>query len=407
MKIATVLFTYNRSKHTKAVLDALEHSEIMPESLYIFQDGMKENDDREEWETVNKIIKNVSFCKTKTYIDFYNKGLADSIVNGLNLVFAENDAVIVLEDDCVPHPQFITYMETCLNKYNHEKSVYTIGGCAWDIELDRVKEDAYFNQRFSSWGWATWKDRWDQYERDYMLLKRMLKNPQIKERVAVWGADLSNYLVGNIMGINDSWAVFWALKIIEQNGYCLSPYESLIKNIGFDGSGTHCGTLKMALKYQENENLKEYILPDKIVSTKECEEAFQDMLSWTPTVDRFRAFQDLMLSMLTDLKGSDYCKRICSKIRHQNIAIWGTGKICDFLIEELKDSFHIECIVLSKPDCSVYRGIQVVSAADLPDDVKEIIVIPFYDLEKIRRKMKRSEKNAELTGFDSLLKSSM
>ena len=53
MKIATILFTYNRSEHTKKVLDALKENSVLPEKLYVFQDGLKIETHKEEWEKVN------------------------------------------------------------------------------------------------------------------------------------------------------------------------------------------------------------------------------------------------------------------------------------------------------------------------------------------------------------------
>ena len=58
MNIATILFTYNRPKHTKQVLDALSRSTVLPNKLYIFQDGPKITTDKKEWklfEILNRI----------------------------------------------------------------------------------------------------------------------------------------------------------------------------------------------------------------------------------------------------------------------------------------------------------------------------------------------------------------
>ncbi|WP_230853629.1 hypothetical protein, partial [Vibrio harveyi] len=39
----------------------------------------------------------------------------------------------------------------------------------------------------------------------------------------------------------NTWAVFWYATIFEHNGLCLNPTESLVFNIGNDGSGENCG----------------------------------------------------------------------------------------------------------------------------------------------------------------------
>ena len=62
MNVATILFTYNRSAHTEKVLKALQESTILPQKLYIFQDGLKEEGHRAEWEKVSSLIQKVDFC---------------------------------------------------------------------------------------------------------------------------------------------------------------------------------------------------------------------------------------------------------------------------------------------------------------------------------------------------------
>ena len=389
--------------HTKAVLQALFENEVLPEKLFVFQDGKKESTDLEEWEKVNKEINEVSYSNVEVVVSQKNKGLADSIISGLEQVFREYDAVVVLEDDCVPHPKFMSYMTECLKKYDKEKKVYSVSGYAWPIDITQNGEDAYFCQRFSSYGWGIWKDRWDQFEQDYMLLKKILRDDHAKERLDIWGADLQSHLVGNITGKCDSWAVFLALKVIEKDGYCLCPFESLIENIGFDGTGVHCGTGKTKNKYREKYNLADYILPENISCSQECKDAFRDMLTATPTVDKFRAYQDLLISLLEKLQLSGGQADAFSKFNDKAIAIWGTGKICDFLIKKLDGICNVRCIIQSKPTSDKYRDIPVIMIEDLPDNIEEIIVIPFYDIEKLERKTKNCHYKVKLIGFDTLL----
>ena len=59
MNIATILFTYNRSYHTNEVIKALEQNIILPQKLYIFQDGLKSEEHRDEWEKTQQVIQNI------------------------------------------------------------------------------------------------------------------------------------------------------------------------------------------------------------------------------------------------------------------------------------------------------------------------------------------------------------
>lgn len=274
MKIATVLFTYNRSYHTKQVIDALKHNIILPQKLFIFQDGLKQGMDGREWEKVNDLIYGIDWCDKEIIVSQYNRGLADSIVTGINYAFRDYEATIVLEDDCVSTSNFICFMQQCLEKYKNNKKIYSISGYNLPLSLKKKKYDIYGCGRISSWGWATWKDRWDIFEKDYELVKKMKKGKKESENLALWGSDLEEMLVANVRGNIDSWAVFWALNVIAREGICIYPYESFIRNIGTDGSGVHCG---ITSKYDVDmiyEEKKEFCLPDNIGFLDETKKAF-------------------------------------------------------------------------------------------------------------------------------------
>lgn len=48
----------------------------------------------------------------------------------------------------------------------------------------------------------------------------------------------------------DSWAIFWYFQFYKNKGLTLYPSKSLVHNIGFDGSGVHCGDNKVEKKLE-------------------------------------------------------------------------------------------------------------------------------------------------------------
>lgn len=274
MEIATLLFTYNRSRHTKTVLDALSKNTRLPDKLFIFQDGLRNGGDTAEWQKVNDLIKNVNWCETERIVSECNKGLASSIVSGINYVFENYEAVIVLEDDCVPAISFIDFMYQCFEKYWDNENVFSVGGYASPVEMKKTSWDVYGYGRISSWGWGTWKDRWQNFEKDYELIKKLKQNEESSRHLAMWGSDLESTLVGNVTGACDSWAVFWALAVIKEKGVCVAPYESLVRNIGLDGSGVHCGVTDRYDVTLMEKRKKVFALPDELVIEDEVAEAF-------------------------------------------------------------------------------------------------------------------------------------
>lgn len=296
MDVATILFTYNRSAHTKKVLEALQKNTVLPQKLYIFQDGLKTEGHREEWEKVNALIQEVDFCPVEVKVSDKNKGLAESVVSGINYVFAENDAVIVLEDDCVPAVDFITFMQQCFEKYRDDRKVYSVSGLAWPMALQKDKYDIYGCGRISSWGWGTWKDRWEGYSRDKQFLERIKQDKDKSRNLAVWGNDCEQMLLGTIAGTLDSWAVYWTLHVIENRGICISPYQSLIRNIGLDGTGVHCGSNEKFEMVLSNEKKGKFILPDRINILPATEEAFAEIHgSYTAVNKEDSAKEDVLI----------------------------------------------------------------------------------------------------------------
>ena len=405
MKIGTIIFAYNRSEHMRQVLEALSQNDVLPEKLYLFQDGMKESTNIDEWNKVGELIRDVNWCETEVHISEKNKGLASTIVSGVSYVLRECDAVIVLEDDCVPHKQFMRFMVSALYTYQKEEKVYSVSGYAWNIDLVHQAEDAYFNGRCSSYGWGTWKDRWRQYEEDYNILTRIRKDPEANERLRIWGNDLENMLLGKVVSANDSWAVFWALKIIEMGGYCLNPYKQLIHNIGFDGSGVHSFSAKrqdtFAMWDREYQNMLHF--PQKLECTDECKEEFQFLFGGKHGTEKWKLYQDILLKWI-QMKQKGKTIRVPNDFK-DDIAIWGKGKVYDCLIQEIKDQTLVKYIVESRPYIEEYNSIPVVSIKALPEDIKHIIVIPFFDLEIIETKVKKLRPDISLLGMDELLQS--
>lgn len=393
MKIATILFTYNRSRHTEEVITALRSSKILPEKLFVFQDGLKCEAHRSEWEKVNILLRKIDWCDHEIIISEKNKGLAESVIFGVNYVFKKFEAIIVLEDDCVPHPGFMTFMTQSLQKYRFRKEVYSVSGYSYPVDVKTNGKDAYFIGRTSSWGWGTWKNRWTCFKSDYKILGRIMNDPELSEQLHIWGEDLENYLLGNIYGNCNSWATFWALNVIEQRGYCLSPYMSLIKNIGFDGTGVHCGKAEVIQRLYKKDKCN-FQLPDEIEISEDCKTAFSDCFSWISAEKKLNSYNELLIKWINYLLDGNIL--LADRLRergYKKCSVWGRGKLFDLLLKDFEGKIEILSIIESNPVQKEYRGIPIVGVNEIPKDSQLIIVIPMYDFQKIGRMLEKSEQD--------------
>ena len=241
MKTGIALFIYNRPEHTYEVLKGLQKNNIS--KLYIFSDGFKDKKDKDSVKKVRKLIDSIDWCETEIIKSERNKGLTNSIVYGINYVLERHERIIILEDDCVPSDDFIAFMEKCFDKYENNEKIMNVTGYSLPITIpDNYSYDIYFSYRSSSWGWGTWRRAWKYFDRNKSILAEIKKSSNLRKKINRAGEDLIPMLKNQIEGKLDSWAVFWSINIIKNDGICINPIKSKIQNIGHDGTGTHCVT---------------------------------------------------------------------------------------------------------------------------------------------------------------------
>ncbi len=241
--VPVALFVYNRPKHTQKTIEALARNTLAAETdLYIFSDGYKTQKDRENVEAVRRYVDQVaaadSFRKVNVIKSPCNKGLAESIIVGVTQVINTAGSVIVLEDDLLTAPYFLQYMNNALEYYESDGRIWGVSG--YSSRMKSVIKDVYFTPRISSWGWATWNSRWDQVDwevRSYRKFRLHLRKRWAFNR---GGKDLSYMLDQQRRGQIDSWAIRFCYSQFELKKYAVFPRISLVRNIGQDGSGTHC-----------------------------------------------------------------------------------------------------------------------------------------------------------------------
>ena len=238
-----ILFVYNRPQHTLQTLEALANNELADQSiLYIYADGAKENADEntlKQIEETRDIIKRKQWCKEVHIIEAKrNKGLADSIINGVTDIVNKYGKAIVLEDDIVTSKDFLEYMNSGLILYEEEKQVKSI--TAYVEPILTTSDTPFFLSKGSSWGWGTWKRVWSEIIWDTQVLINSFdtddKINQLNFSNYPYFEMLKDQLKGNI----DSWAIRFYASCCLQQGLHLTPPWSLVYNAGFDGSGTHC-----------------------------------------------------------------------------------------------------------------------------------------------------------------------
>jgi hypothetical protein len=236
-----VLFVYNRIEHTRATIDALKKNQLANQSdLLIFSDGPKTGDEESVREIRSYVGQISGFKNIKIYEQEKNTGLANSIISGVTSIVQQRGSVIVLEDDIVTSPSFLLFMNQALDYYKDEKKIWNINAWNYPIKTEGL-HDVFIWRHMNCWGWATWADRWALFEKDTDKLVSEFSKEDIKKFDLDGSASFWIQVILNKKNKINTWAVYWYATIFKNNGLCVSPSQTFVKNIGHDGSGVHCG----------------------------------------------------------------------------------------------------------------------------------------------------------------------
>jgi hypothetical protein len=237
-----ILFVYNRPVETLATINALKKNYLADRSdVYIFCDGPKRSKLDSSIEKVRSIVGSVSgFKSTTIYRSTSNKGLACSIINGVSDIIKIHGKVIVLEDDIVTTPNFLLFMNQTLNHYQNNDKIFSIAGYSMAItNTDKHESDVYFTRRASSWGWATWDNRWSNIDWSVSDYHAFTKSLRRKRQFNRWGSDLSSMLKKQMTGKINSWAIRWCYHQLKTGQVTVVPFTSKVINIGFGNNASN------------------------------------------------------------------------------------------------------------------------------------------------------------------------
>ena len=242
-----VLFVYNRPEHTKRTVESLLNNTLVSKStLFIFSDGAKSDKDILAVDAVRNFIKTIKGSNKIEIIEREkNFGLANSVIIGVNEVINLSGKAIVLEDDMISSPYFLKYMNEVLNYFEDDQQIFSVTGYTFPIKIpSNYQHSVYLSPRASSWGWGTWKGRWDKVDWEIKDFQSFINDKLRVEYFNNGGDDLTRMLKNSISGKIDSWAVKWSYAHFKNNAYCVYPVKSRVKNIGADKSGVHTSRTK-------------------------------------------------------------------------------------------------------------------------------------------------------------------
>jgi hypothetical protein len=235
-----ILFVYNRLDTLIRCVRSLQQNSLAAESeLFIFSDHPRTEKDTAAVAAVREYIRTITgFREVSIREAPQNMGLARSVIKGVTAIVDQYGSAIVVEDDLICSTNFLSFMNQALEYYRNDKRIFSVGGYTKPMKhLD--PQSVYFTLRGSSWGWATWADRWNAVDWAVGDYAAFSKDAAARKRFNQMGSDLSGLLDRQMAKSINSWAIIWCYHQFKTGQYTVFPAVSKISNEGFSAAATH------------------------------------------------------------------------------------------------------------------------------------------------------------------------
>ena len=239
---AITLIIFNRPVHTQIIFSEIR--KIRPSKLFIVADGPRVGHpaDAERCKSAREIVTHVDWpCKVFQNFSDENLGCKRRVSSGLDWVFSQVESSIVLEDDCLPHPDFFSYCDELLTRYQNDERVWVITGNNFQDGKKRGDESYYFSKFNHCWGWATWRRAWQKYQVDmpYWQDWKHSADWRNKTKDPVERQIFTDLFDRASRGEIDTWDYQWTACVWYHGGMTATPNVNLVTNIGFGPDATH------------------------------------------------------------------------------------------------------------------------------------------------------------------------
>lgn len=278
MLAPVVIFCYDRPNELKRMINTLKKNKEASETdVYVFCDGPKTPQNKQKNDEVRFFLQSLKgFKSLNLSISENNKGLAPSIIAGVSEVLKVHDQVIVLEDDLLLSTNFLAWMNSALKHYKNDKKVFSVSGFCPSVIKDNnfYEYDGFFTHKAHSWGWATWKDRWNQVDWDVKDWNEFSTNRKLQKDFNSIGSEMSGLLFDQMSGKKSSWWVRFCYSQFKLGGYTIYPIYSKVINDGFTAEATHCNVYNRYRVDFDKSNKEDYSLPNEVTEDRQLSNRF-------------------------------------------------------------------------------------------------------------------------------------
>lgn len=274
LQTAVLFLVFNRPDTTAQVFEAIRQAK--PPRLYVAADGPRANreGEAERVTRVREIATTVDWpCEVKTLFREENLGCKYAVSEGITWFFEHEEQGIILEDDCLPHPDFFCFCEILLDRYAEDERVSVITGNNFQDGQKRGEGAYYFSRHNHVWGWASWRRAWRKAD---MKIKFW---PEMKLSLA-WLAAMPDKVERKYWeNIFDqvyraeigTWDYPWTASVWYHGGLTATPNVNLVSNIGFGPDSTHTASAASPLAGMATSTIGELVHPAIIIQEQSAD----------------------------------------------------------------------------------------------------------------------------------------
>ena len=242
LQTAVLFLVFNRPDVTARVFEAIRQAK--PPRLYVAADGPREgrSGEAERVARVRAIAIAVDWpCEVKTLFRDINLGCKYAVTTAITWFFEQEEQGIILEDDCMPHPDFFPFCETLLRRYRDDDRVSVITGDNFQDGQWRGESSYYFSRYNHVWGWASWRRAWNHYNGELSFWPEWKQSADWMTQLPVrierkyWEKIFDRMYAKQI----DAWDYPWTASVWFHGGLTATPNVNLVSNIGFGPDSTH------------------------------------------------------------------------------------------------------------------------------------------------------------------------
>lgn len=245
-----LILLFNRPAVTRRLLAAIQTGR--PRELFVAADGPRSDhpEDIERCRQTRELVDDVDWpCQIHRLYRNTNLGLQKAVTTALDWFFEHVEAGIVLEDDCLPAPDFFTFTGEMLERYANVSQVMHVSGLNMKPEQHFSPYSYFFTGVGHVWGWATWRRAWRLND------PTMADWPEIRHEFGFAAPPLRRALGykfdSAFAGRKLTWSRVWYYTTVRHGGLAIIPAVNLIRNVGFGADATHTRDERHPLRLEE------------------------------------------------------------------------------------------------------------------------------------------------------------